>query len=147
MINDEVCEACGKGNKEDVIKRNHIQPGIFPAFFNMHSHGLRVYNQRDICTTIDIGIRECARLINAIGMRVANGEHVPFGPGIHTDILANGMEVELIEFDDDPTLYLIIPDAQGRLPAEGELNEAVCDFPYNRQRLYAKMIHDGKDYV
>lgn len=149
IINNEVCECCGKGDREKFMERNHAEPSIFPAFLNMHTHGLEVYNQRNICTTIDVGVNEIGRLINAIGLMVAEDKHAPFDAGEYMDILENGMPVEFMEFEEDPTLYMIIPDPEGRLPIpiEDGIDESVCDFPYSRQRVYAKMIHDDKGYI
>jgi hypothetical protein len=76
-----------------------------------------------------------------MGLRIADNETV-FTEGIRTDILENGMDVELISFDNDPTLYIILPDANGKLPSDED-----CVEPYKYQYEYAKIISEDEGYV
>jgi hypothetical protein len=76
-----------------------------------------------------------------MGLRVADGETV-FTEGIRTDILENGMDVQLMTFDNDPTLYVILPDPNGKLPMDDD-----CEEPYKFQYEYAKMISEDEGYV
>lgn len=147
-IDEGSCACCHPEKAEEFRKQEHpVTPSIFPMFFNIHSHGLERHGQRNLCTVIDIGASVCARIINAMGLNVAGGYHAPYGPGVHDDILASGMPVELMEFPDDPTLYIIFPDEQGRLPADETIDEDKCDFPYSRQKAYARIIHEDRGYV
>ena len=71
-----------------------------------------------------------------MGLRVAKGETV-FTEGIRTDILKNEMNVQLLCFDNDPTLYIILPDANGKLPLDDD-----CEEPFKYQYEYAKLISE-----
>ena len=114
----------------------------YPYIGNFHTHGLNEYNnQRELCIVLAIPGRRAATLINTMGLRVAENETV-FTEGIRTDILENGMDVELISFDNDPTLYIILPDANGKLPSDED-----CVEPYKYQYEYAKLISDDEGYV
>lgn len=109
---------------------------------NFHTHGLNEYNnQRELCIVLNIPGNTAKGLLNSMGLRVANGETV-FTEGIRTDILDNGMDVQLMTFDNDPTLYVILPDPNGKLPMDDD-----CEEPYKFQYEYAKLIHDDEQYV
>lgn len=112
-----------------------------PYFGNIHTHGLNKYNHRELCLSIGLPSRIACGLLNTMGMRIANGETV-FTEGIRTDILSNGMDVQLISFDNDSTLYVILPDENGKLPMDAD-----CKEPYCYQEKYAKLISDNKDAV
>jgi hypothetical protein len=43
-------------------------------------------------------------------------------------VLANGMNVQFLTFDNDPTLYVILPDENGKLPSDED-----CKEPYKFQ--------------
>lgn len=114
----------------------------YPYIGNFHTHGLKEYNnQRELCIVLAISDRKANAILNYMGVRVAENETV-FTEGIRTDILANDMDVELISFDNDPTLYIILPDANGKLPSDED-----CDEPYKYQYEYAKLISDDERYV
>lgn len=118
---------------------------IFPGkeyIGNFHTHGLNEYNnQQELCVVLALPPKTVTGLLNSMGLKVANGETV-FTEGIRTDILANGMDVELKTFENDPTLYVILPDSHGKLPMDDD-----CEEPYKFQYEYAKLIHDDEQYV
>ena len=112
-----------------------------PHFGNTHTHGLDKHNQREICIVLDIGAECACGILNQCGMRVLFGETV-FTEGIRRDVLQNDYDVKFITFDNDPTLYMILPDSKNRFP-----DNPFCDFPYSMQEIYAKIISDDKGYV
>jgi hypothetical protein len=118
---------------------------VFPGkefIGNFHTHGLNEYgNHRELCIVLAFPGQVAQRLLNDMGLRIAKKETV-FTEGIRNDILANEMDVEFISFDNDPTLYVILPDENGKLPSDKD-----CLTPYKYQYEYAKLIHDNEDYV
>ena len=112
-----------------------------PYFSSIHTHGLDKHGHRDLCLSIAIPPETACTLLNSLGMRIANEEEI-FEEGIRTDILANGMKVKFISFDNDPTLYIIFPDKNGKLP-----DDCDCEEPYSLQEKYAKIISENKDYM
>lgn len=109
---------------------------------NFHTHGLNEYNnQRELCIVLALEGKVAAGLLNSMGIRVANNE-TTFTEGIRTDILENGMDVQLLSLDNDPTLYVILPDENGKLPSDNN-----CKEPFKNQYEYAKLISENKDYI
>lgn len=109
----------------------------YPYLGNFHTHGLNIYNnQRELCIVLGLDNKTAASLLNSMGLRVAKGETV-FTEGIRTDILKNEMNVQLLCFDNDPTLYIILPDANGKLPLDDD-----CEEPFKYQYEYAKLISE-----
>ena len=114
----------------------------YPYMGNFHTHGLNEYNnQKELCIVLALEKEKAAGLLNSMGIRVANGETV-FTEGTRTDILKNEMKVQLLSFDNDPTLYVILPDSNGKLPDDKD-----CKEPYKYQYKYAKMISKDKEYI
>ena len=109
-----------------------------PYFANIHTHGLDKYNHRELCISINIGQETAKELLNSLGMRIVHGD--VFTEGIRTDILTNDYDVQFITFDNDPTLYMILPDVNNKLPMDSD-----CEEPYCYQEKYAKLISDNKD--
>ena len=109
-----------------------------PYFANIHTHGLDKYNHRELCICISIGQEKAKELLNTLGMRIVHGD--VFTEGIRTDILTNDYDVQFITFDNDPTLYMILPDVNNKLPMDSD-----CEEPYCYQEKYAKLISDNKD--
>ena len=108
-----------------------------PCIGNFHTHGLNEYNnQRELCIVLALPREKATGLLNNMGLRVAENETV-FTEGIRTDILSNNMNVQLLSFDDDPVLYVILPDANGKLPMDSD-----CEEPFKYQYEYAKLISD-----
>jgi hypothetical protein len=109
----------------------------YPYIGNFHTHGLKEYNnQRELCIVMALPEEQAAGLLNHMGLKVANNETV-FTEGIRTDILSNNMDVQLLSFDNDPVLYVILPDANGKLPMDDD-----CEEPFKYQYEYAKLISD-----
>lgn len=127
------CACCG----------NAKNPSYYdlPGFANVHTHGLTKHNQKELCIVLDIGFERAGGVLNAMGVRAANGT-TTFDEGVRTDILGNGMPVGIISFENDPTLYLMLPDPNGCLPGNDE-----CQEPYASQETYAKLISEHQDYV
>ena len=109
-----------------------------PYFANIHTHGLDKYNHRELCISISIGQETAKELLNSLGMRIVHGD--VFTEGIRTDILKGNYDVQFITFDNDPTLYIILPDVNNKLPMDSD-----CEEPYCYQEKYAKLISDNKD--
>lgn len=118
---------------------------IFPGkeyIGNFHTHGLNEYNnQRELCLVLAFPGNIAKNLLNSMGIRVAEGKTV-FTEGIRTDVLESGMDVQFITFDNDPTLYVILPDPNGKLPSDDD-----CEEPYKFQYEYAKLISEDEGYV
>lgn len=118
---------------------------VFPGkeyIGNFHTHGLTDYNnQRELCLVLAFPMDTATSLLNNMGIRVAKGETV-FTEGIRTDILENGMDVQLLSFDNDPTLYVILPDPKGKLPLDED-----CEEPFKYQYTYAELISKEEHYV
>ena len=109
-----------------------------PYFANIHTHGLDKYNHRELCISINIGQETAKELLNSLGMRIVHGD--VFTEGIRTDILKGNYDVQFITFDNDQTLYMILPDINNKLPMDSD-----CEEPYCYQEKYAKLISDNKD--
>ena len=114
----------------------------YPYLGNFHTHGLNIYNnQKELCIVLALSNKKATSILNSMGLRVANGKTV-FTEGIRTDILKNEMDVQLLCFDNDPTLYVIFPDANGKLPLDDD-----CEEPFKYQYEYAKLISEDEGYV
>ena len=112
-----------------------------PYFSCIHTHGLDNHGHRELCLSIALDYSVACALLNSMSQRIADGETV-FTEGIRTDVLANGMDVQFISFDNDPTLYVILPDANGKLPMDSN-----CEEPFCYQETYAKFISDNREYI
>lgn len=113
-----------------------------PCIGNYHTHGLHEYNnQRELCIVLNLSEKIAKGILNSMGMRVAEGETI-FTEGIRNDIIENGWDVQLLSFDGDPTLYIIFPDENGRLPSDDD-----CDEPFKSQYRYAKLVSEDRGYV
>lgn len=135
-VSNNGCACCG-------TSKNTNNPSYYNllGFANVHTHGLDEHGQRELCIVMDIGLERAGALLNAMGDRVAKGE-TKFEEGVRTDVLGNGMPVGFIAFDNDPTLYVMLPDANGVLPGD-----ASCEAPYACQEEYAELISKNQDYV
>jgi hypothetical protein len=129
------CEVCGTGPKEP---KDYYG---FDGFANIHTHGLTNHGQREICVAIDIGGDVAMSVINSMGIQVLNGETV-YTEGIRADVLQGDYDVKFISFDNDPTLYMILPDPNNKFPGDEG-----CQHPYDKQEWYAQIISDDKGYV
>lgn len=132
-VNSAACEVCNDPTCPDYYYKE--------SFANIHTHGLDRYNQRELCVCIDIGFETAGNLLNSMGKRVAEGETV-FTEGIRSDILQGHYDVQLITFPNDPTLYIILPDVNGKFPMDKD-----CEAPFCYQEEYAKILSDNKEYV
>ena len=120
------CEICGKHNEN---------PIGFTGFANIHTHGLSKYNHKELCIPLDIGFKLSGTILNQCGIRIKL-EHNEYVPGKDYSVIQN-LPVLFYEFDNSNTLYMIMPDPNGKFPEDDG-----CEFPYNKQILYAKIIEE-----
>lgn len=120
------CEICGKHNEN---------PIGFTGFANIHTHGLNEHNHKELCIPLDIGFKLSETILNQCGIRIKL-EHKKYVPGKDYSVIQN-LPVLFYEFDDSDTLYMIMPDPNGKFPEDDG-----CEFPYNKQILYAKIIEE-----
>ena len=108
----------------------------YPFIGNYHTHGLDRYGQKELCIVLNLPYETACGILNTMGQRVKDEETI-FTEGIRTDVLKNEMDVELLAFDDDPVLYIIFPDTDGKLPMDDD-----CKEPYKFQHDYATLLHN-----
>lgn len=128
-VNSGYCECCGEDHSDD---------GKFEEYeADVHTHGLfDNHNHYDLCIVLDIGFEAAGRLLNSMGMRISRENHT-YEAGIRDDILAGNYRCEVVKFDNEDKLYLLLPDDQDRLPGEPG-----CEAPYCYQREWAEAIHE-----
>lgn len=127
-VQEHDCEICGK--HED-------NPIGFTGFANIHTHGLSKYNHKELCIPLDLGYKLAITILNQCGLRIKLGNE-KFVPGFNDSIIQN-LPVLFYEFENSNTLYMIIPDPNGKFPEDDD-----CEFPYNKQLLYAQIIEEDK---
>lgn len=110
----------------------------FPAFGNIHTHGLNQHNHREICIPFQLSSRTAMDILNQCGLRIVN-ENVEFKEGIDNTVLQGHYNVKFISFENDPTLYMILPDVNNKFPGDEG-----CEFPYNQQEIYAEIISNER---
>ena len=115
-VQEHDCEICGK--HED-------NPIGFTGFANIHTHGLNKYNHKELCIPLDLGYKLAVTILNQCGLRIKLGNE-KFVPGFHDSIIQN-LPVLFYEFENSNTLYMIIPDPNGKFPEDDD-----CKFPYNK---------------
>ena len=126
-------------NHDCDVCNTHVKDSVgFYGFADIHTHGLNKHNHPEICIPLDISPKVAMNVLNTIGYRIAvNGEI--FKEGYNDTVLAGKYRVKFVKFDDDDTLYLILPDVNNRLPEDD-----MCDLPYSSQLFYAEIIHNDK---
>ena len=134
------CEMC-YGESKDISPNREIDFDSFeniPYFRNAHTHGL-VHNHRhkEICTTLNLNADVTKNILNSVAYQIAY-EKLRLKPGLSDKVIKN-FNVEILDFDDpkDPTLYIIFPDENGKLPKDKDCNEV-----YKTQYDFAKYIHE-----
>ena len=127
-VQEHDCEICGK--HED-------NPIGFTGFANIHTHGLNKYNHKELCIPLDLGYKLAITILNQCGLRIKLGNE-KFVPGFNDSIIHN-LPLLFYEFENSNTLYMIIPDPNGKFPEDDD-----CEFPYNKQLLYAQIIEEDK---
>lgn len=132
----EPCDRCGKEEKSDDIDYTG-----FEAFGNAHTHGFNKYSHREMCIVLSLPPDIVMGILNQCGMHIANLNE-RFEEGICHGVLADDYDVKFISFENDPTLYMILPDSKNKFPGDED-----CEYPYNQQEIYAKIISDDKGYV
>lgn len=127
-VQEHDCEICNK----------HVSNPIgFTGFANVHTHGLDKYNHKELCISIDIGFELACQILNNCGLRIKLENH-EFISGKDYSVIRN-FPVLFHEFENSNTLYMILPDSNGKFP-----NDEGCEFPYNKQLLYAHIIEEDK---
>lgn len=127
-VQEHDCEICGK-HEDNLIG--------FTGFANIHTHGLNKYNHKELCIPLDLGYKLAVTILNQCGLRIKLGNE-KFVPGFNDSIIQN-LPVLFYEFENSNTLYMIIPDPNGKFPEDDD-----CEFPYNKQLLYAQIIEEDK---
>ena len=114
---------------------------IGDTFGNIHTHGLAEYGHKELCIPFGINAHLAAALLNNIGMLIAN-KGFTLNEGLVSGLLENDFELKVVSYDNDPTLYILLPDPDNRFADDPD-----CETEFAKQELYAKHIHDNKDYV
>lgn len=116
--NDILCEECGK-----------VENGFLPQTCNAHTHGMEKYHHMDFQLILALPVKEIARILNTLGLRVQAGEHFQNGDlvsGIYADC-----DIRLDEYEETgrTVLRVIIPDKYNVFPEDG------CCMPAYRVQL------------
>lgn len=128
-VQEHDCDFCGKHEEK-------VQYG-FTGFANIHTHGLDNYNHKEICIPLDIGPSLAKTILNICGLRIKLEQHI-FVPGKDYSVIKN-LPVLFYEFTNSDMLYMILPDPNGKFPTDED-----CQFPYNKQLLYAQIIEEDR---
>lgn len=127
-VQEHDCELYGKHDDN---------PISFNGFANIHTHGLDKYNHKEICIPLDVGMNLAGRILNLCGLAIKlEGEK--FVPGFDDSVIQN-LPVLFYEFENSDMIYMIMPDPNGKFPEDDG-----CEFPYNKQLLYAQIIEEDK---
>ena len=121
----------------EICEKHEDNPIGFTGFANIHTHGLSKYNHKELCIPLDLGYKLAVTILNQCGLRIKLGNE-KFVPGFNDSIIQN-LPVLFYEFENSNTLYMIIPDPNGKFPEDDG-----CEFPYNKQLLYAQIIEEDK---
>lgn len=114
--------------------------GFMPGTCNFHTHGMERYDHPDFQMILAYPIKEIARILNTLGLRVQAGESFKNGDmvsGIYEDC-----DVRLSEFEEAgrTVLRVIIPDKYNRFPEDPD-----CESPYSLQILATDFIYKKAD--
>lgn len=127
-VSNKYCDCCGELEES---------PISFPLFANIHTHGLDKYNHKELCIPLELDFNIACQILNQCGLRIKY-DNVKYVPGRDDTVIQN-FPVLFYEFPNSNTLYMIMPDTNGKFP-----DEEGCEFPYNRQLLYAQIIEEDK---
>lgn len=127
-VQEHDCDCCGMHNPN---------PTGFTGFANIHTHGLDKYGHKELCILLDLGPELSCQLLNNCGLRIKLDSE-KFVPGFNDSVIRN-LPVLFYEFENSNTLYMIMPDPNGKFP-----NDEDCEFPYNKQLFYAQIIEEDK---
>ena len=110
---------------------------------NHHTHGLDNYGHRELCIPFPIEQKTAGVILNTMGYMIANGERT-FEEGFidGEGILANGYNLWGAVVNDDPTLYIFVPDVNNKFPYDED-----CDESFKEQLKYMEYVSKDKDYV
>lgn len=105
-----------------------------PYLSDIHTHGLDMHNHKELCLVLGIGQETSANLLNNMGAYIAfHGKQLT--DSIHSDVLENGYNIEIMSIPNDPVSYVILPDKNNKFPSDTN-----CEFPYNKQYDYVQII-------
>lgn len=141
--------------KEKITIPTWIIHGVFPteedvkkdpsAIYcsNYHTHGLDNYGHRELCIPFPLDRETASAILNNMGFLIANEGKV-FDEGLidGTDIITNRYNLWGMSYDNDPTLYVLVPDKNHKFP-----HHKNCDKIFKEQLLYAKYVSEHQDYV
>lgn len=101
------CEECGK-----------VENGFLPQTCNAHTHGMEKYYHKDFQLVLALPVKEIARILNTMGLRVQAGERFHGGDlvsGIYEDC-----DIRLNEYEEigRTVLRIIIPDKYNVFPED-----------------------------
>lgn len=101
------CEECGK-----------VETGFLPQTCNAHTHGMEKYHHKDFQLVLTLPVKEIARILNTMGLRVQAGERFHDGDlvsGIYEDC-----DIRLDEYEETgrTVLRVIIPDKYNVFPED-----------------------------
>lgn len=101
------CEECGK-----------VETGFLPQTCNAHTHGMEKYHHKDFQLVLALPVKEIARILNTMGLRVQAGERFHDGDlvsGIYEDC-----DIRLDEYEETgrTVLRVIIPDKYNVFPED-----------------------------
>ena len=140
-----------KKKKEKITEPTWVVHCVFPeedditavgeGFGNNHTHGLDNYGHRELCMPFAIEPKVACLLLNDMGFAIVNEGSV-FEEGRITGFLKNDYDLMAISFDDDPTLYILVPDKNNKFP-----DDEGCEMPFLKQVDFARRISRNKDYV
>jgi len=105
--NGVVCDECG-----EVVK------GFLPGTCNAHTHGMEKHHHMDFQLVLALPVKEIARILNTMGLRVQAGERFHDGDlvsGIYEDC-----DIRLDEYEETgrTVLRVIIPDKYNIFPED-----------------------------
>lgn len=97
---------------------NEKVTGFIPYTCNSHTHGMQRYRHKDFQLVINLPVRETARILNTLGLRVQAGERFQHGDlisGIYEDC-----SIRLDEYEETgrKVLRVMIPDKNNIFPED-----------------------------
>lgn len=126
-VSNKFCACC---NPEE-------SPISFPLFANVHTHGLAKYGHKELCIPLELDFEIACGILNQCGLKIKY-DGIKYAPGKCDDVIKN-FPVLFHEFPDSDKLYMIMPDPNGKFPEDED-----CEFPYNKQLIYAEIIENDK---
>lgn len=127
-VNNNFCDCCGVQEQS---------PISFPAFANIHTHGLDRYNHKELCIPLELDSDIACQILNQCGLKIKY-DNMKYVQGKQEGVI-QGFPVLFYELPNSNTLYMILPDPNGKFP-----DDEGCEFPYNKQLIYSQIIEEDK---